>query len=123
MSKKDTRLSLDEAVEYLKANPKEIDRAWRRPSSHPAGGLFKFVRPNDDVIENEDTSCGCPTMIKSGDHFALDIEGGPDKKLTTLIRRQTIPANASKITVADLPKFAKIQKMVDDYYKERGWRK
>jgi hypothetical protein len=116
---KDTRLSLDEAVEYLRANPEQITRAWSCFDRHPAGALFQFVSPSGRCQPHD---CGCPTLIKAGD-IAIDKTGAEDAYLTSKIRRFHIPEKASKIVVKDLPKFAKIQKMVDDYYKERGWRK
>ena len=106
-----------EAVEYLTANPSEIQDMWMSAHSHVYGCLFNFVMPNKEDFSNI-AECGCLTHIRQGNVlFAIGKNNKRDIKLTNAIRSDNrLPNLSGKISSDHLPIFAEWQRRIDYYY-------
>jgi len=95
----------DVAVEFLTANPDEINRAWMNVGDAEGSCLFGFA--NSDPLCATD-NIGCLTAIRSGFDEAKTAD------LTARIRAdKRLPLDSSDITVASLPVFAEWQRILD----------
>lgn len=100
----------DDAIEYLRAHPDEIRRAWfggyHDVPIHPGACLFA-------AAGSYRSGCSCLTIIRD----ELSIDGGAraaTPELTEAIRAdERIPKNPSHICVEHLPVFAEWQRKID----------
>jgi hypothetical protein len=108
----------DEAVDYFKARPESIGKAWASPSVHAYGFLFGFITPSRFIEERKRCVdfellryCGCASQVASGSREAYTPE------LTELCRTYYLPGNFDYLEPSDqvrhLETFAVIQRETD----------
>lgn len=97
----------DKAIQYLRANPSEIYRAYSYCESHQAGCLFQFVTKTGRSSERHH---GCLCLLRFDPNlFWCDV-----KSLDIEIKNDTrIPIYGSDITVDNLHIFAELQRKID----------
>lgn len=112
----------DEAVEYLRQNPAEIQEAWTQTWEHKAGCLFRPVAKSHAPeghcwpkrsIDAE--RCGCLTTIRgqTGGGFGYAIVAETDELTQAIIADGRIPKSVDEITVDNLEVFAEWNRRID----------
>lgn len=102
----------DEQIQFLQANPEEIDNQWRE-----AIGLFVFVHPEIVKTATIPKECGCLSMIRSQQIYGSYAYGKSqlsDPELTQqILTDERIPKRPDDIRVEHLPVFKEWQLRLD----------
>jgi len=105
-----TKDKYDEAVEYLRENPRTIIKNWSSPKSKESlgGCLFAYADKTGQGIQGS----GCLTMLRGRNKSNYKVPGRPD--LTQEIQNDDrLPESADDITLSHLPVFAEWQRRLD----------
>jgi len=109
----------DIAIEYLRANPDKVFKAWQEPHGvsdeiKQAHCLFQYVTPNGEgkVIyrDGEVVYFGCLTQVKQGQLDDEKYIAWTPELTKMIVEDERIPHNA---TVDTLEVFAEYQRMLD----------
>lgn len=106
------------ALQYFTLVPSERRHAWRSPSTHPFGFLFRYCTPDGRSYAGEKgVVFGCPLSVSRGKAIAWTEE------ITKELLKAKLPYDAARLRPVHLFKIAGIQRDMDQTFRDAAWRK